>query len=246
MTIDTACSSSLVAVHQGVQALRSGTSQLAIATGTNVILGPEPYIAESTFHMLSPQGRSQMWDAGADGYGRGDGVAALVMKRLSDAIADGDVIDYVIRETGVNQDGRTKGITVPSADAQVDLIQKTYARAGLDLSTVAGRPQFFEAHGTGTLAGDPVEAEAIHRAIGSRISSGDDLSKLLVGSVKSIIGHTEGTAGIAGLMKAGLALHHRKIPPNLLFRKLNPAIEPFYKHVRVSTKCVDWPEVAAG
>ncbi|MCJ1434188.1 hypothetical protein MMC27_003555 [Xylographa pallens] len=246
MTIDTACSSSLVAVHQGVQALRSGASQLVIAAGTNLILGPEPYIAESTFHMLSPRGRSHMWDAGADGYGRGDGVAAVVLKRLSDAIADGDVIDYVIRETGVNQDGRTKGITVPSPDAQVDLVQKTYLRAGLDLSTAAGRPQFFEAHGTGTLAGDPVEAEAIHRAIGSRISSDAGQSKLLVGSIKSIIGHTEGTAGIAGLMKVGLALRHGKVPPNMLFRNLNPAIEPFYKHVRIPTKYADWPEVVAG
>ena len=155
MTIDTACSSSLVAVHQALQELRSGSSRLAIAAGTNLILGPEPYIAESTFHMLSPQGRSQMWDAKADGYARGDGVAAVVLKRLSDAIADGDAIDCVIRETGVNQDGRTKGITVPSPDAQVALVQDTYHRAGLDLSTTKGRPQFFEAHGTGTLAGDP-------------------------------------------------------------------------------------------
>jgi hybrid polyketide synthase/nonribosomal peptide synthetase ACE1 len=121
-----------------------------------------------------------------------------------------------------------------------------YLRAGLDLSTVAGRPQFFEAHGTGTLAGDTAEAEAIHRAIGSQVLSDDDQSKLLVGSIKSVIGHTEGTAGMAGLMKVGLALRHGKVPPNLLFRKLNPAIEPFYNHVRVPTKWADWPEVAAG
>jgi hybrid polyketide synthase/nonribosomal peptide synthetase ACE1 len=140
MTIDTACSSSLVAVHQGVQVLRSGASRVAIAAGTNLILGPEPYIAESTFHMLSPRGRSHMWDAGADGYGRGDGVGAVVLKRLTDAIADGDVIECVIRETGINQDGRTNGITVPSADSQVALIEDTYRRAGLDLGSLRATP----------------------------------------------------------------------------------------------------------
>lgn len=252
MTIDTACSSSLVAVHQAVQAIRSGTSRVAIAAGTNLLLGPEAYIAESTFHMLSPQGRSQMWDARADGYARGDGVGAVLLKRLSDAIADRDDIECVIRETGVNQDGRTRGITVPSADAQVALVEDTYKRAGLDLSTPQGRPQFFEAHGTGTLAGDPIEAEAIHRAIGSRIDSvkviesGIRQEKLFVGSIKSIIGHTEGTAGIAGLMKVSLALQHGVIPPNLLFETLNPAIQPFIQNLKVPTKAVEWPQLVPG
>lgn len=252
MTIDTACSSSLVAVHQAVQTLRSGTSCVAIAAGTNLLLGPEAYIAESTFHMLSPQGRSRMWDAGADGYARGDGVGAVVLKRLSDAIADGDDIECVIRESGVNQDGRTRGITVPSADAQVALVEDTYRRAGLDLSTPQGRPQFFEAHGTGTLAGDPIEAEAIHRAIGSRIHSGETLAngseqeKLFVGSIKTIIGHTEGTAGVAGLMKVTLALKHGVIPPNLLFETLNPAIQPFIQNLEVPSKAIKWPQLAPG
>ena len=252
MTIDTACSSSLVAVHQAVQTLRSGTSCVAIAAGTNLLLGPEAYIAESTFHMLSPQGRSRMWDAGADGYARGDGVGAVVLKRLGDAIADGDDIECVIRESGVNQDGRTRGITVPSADAQVALVEDTYRRAGLDLSTPQGRPQFFEAHGTGTLAGDPIEAEAIHRAIGSRIDGvealeiGSEQEKLFVGSIKTIIGHTEGTAGIAGLMKVTLALKHGVIPPNLLFETLNPAIQPFIQNLEVPTKAIKWPQLAPG
>lgn len=184
-----------------------------------------------------------MWDVRADGYGRGDGVAAVLLKRLSDAIVDGDAIECVIRETGVNQDGRTKGITVPSADAQVALVRDTYRRAGLDLSTAQGRPQFFEAHGTGTLAGDPIEAEAIHSAIGSQIGFDGDEEKLFVGSIKSIIGHTEGTAGIAGLMKVSLALQHGVVPPNLLFEKLNPAIEPFYQNLEIPTKAVKWPKV---
>ncbi|AEO57481.1 polyketide synthetase, partial [Thermothelomyces thermophilus ATCC 42464] len=241
MTIDTACSSSLVAVHQCVQQLRAGHSRMAVAAGTNLLLGPEPYISESTFHMLSPRGRSHMWDAEADGYGRGDGVAAVVLKKLSDAIADGDPIECIIRETGVNQDGRTGGITVPSPDAQVALIEDTYRRAGLDLSSPSDRPQYFEAHGTGTATGDPLEAEAIHRAIGSRLGPGE---KLYVGSVKTIIGHTEGTAGIAGLMKASLALQNRLIPPNLLFKTLNPRIEPFYKGLEVPVKAREWPEGA--
>lgn len=240
MTIDTACSSSLVAVHQAVQVLRSGESRVAVAAGTNLLLGPEPFIAESTFHMLSPQGRSHMWDAGADGYGRGDGVAAVVLKKLSAAIADGDHIECVIRETGVNQDGRTNGITVPSADSQVALIQDTYWRAGLDLSSASGRPHFFEAHGTGTLAGDPLEAEAIHRAIGRRLGPGAP-APLYVGSIKSVIGHTEGTAGLAGLLKASLAVQNAVVPPNLLFRKLNPAIEPFYGALEVPVKPTPWP-----
>jgi hybrid polyketide synthase / nonribosomal peptide synthetase ACE1 len=243
MTIDTACSSSLVAVHQGVQALRSGTSRVAIAAGTNLILSPEPYIAESTFHMLSPQGRSHMWDAGADGYGRGDGVAAVVLKRLTDAISDGDAIECVIRETGVNQDGRTSGITVPSADAQIALIEDTYRRAGLDLSSPSGQPQFFEAHGTGTKAGDPIEAEAIYRSIGKHFENASGSEKLYVGSIKSVIGHTEGTAGVAGLLKVSLALQHGFIPPNLLFNELNPAIKPFYKPLHVPTNAIPWPEV---
>ncbi|KAH6855609.1 hypothetical protein B0I37DRAFT_442419 [Chaetomium sp. MPI-CAGE-AT-0009] len=242
MTIDTACSSSLVAVHQAVQVLRSGASRVAVAAGTNLLLGPEPYIAESTFHMLSPQGRSHMWDAGADGYGRGDGVAAVVLKKLSTAIADGDDIECIIRETGVNQDGRTNGITVPSADSQVALIQDTYRRAGLDLSSASGRPQFFEAHGTGTLAGDPIEAEAIHRAIGRDLAGQAAPAPLYVGSIKSVIGHTEGTAGLAGLLKASLAVQNGIVPPNLLFRKLNPAIEPFYRGLEVPVQAKPWPD----
>nr|A0A411KUP8.1 RecName: Full=Hybrid PKS-NRPS synthetase ucsA; AltName: Full=UCS1025A pyrrolizidinone biosynthesis cluster protein A [Acremonium sp.]QBC88145.1 UcsA [Acremonium sp.] len=240
MTIDTACSSSLVAVHQCVQAIRSGYSRVAVAAGTNLCLGPEPYISESTFHMLSPRGRSHMWDASADGYGRGEGVAAVILKKLSDAIADGDHIECVIRETGVNQDGRTNGITVPSPDAQVALIQDTYRRAGLDLARPEDQPQFFEAHGTGTGAGDPLEAEAIYRAIGTRMAEG---KRLYVGSIKTIIGHTEGTAGIAGLMKASLALQNRTIPPNMLFNTLNPKIEPFIKKLQIPQEPRDWPDV---
>lgn len=147
MTIDTACSSSLVAVHQAVQVLRSGDSRVAVAAGSNLILGPENYIGESKLKMLSPDGRSRMWDADANGYARGEGVAAIVMKTLNAALADGDHIECIIRETGINQDGRTKGITMPSAISQAALIKETYSKAGLDVTNKQDRCQYFEAHG---------------------------------------------------------------------------------------------------
>ncbi|PGH23621.1 hypothetical protein AJ80_02402 [Polytolypa hystricis UAMH7299] len=243
MTIDTACSSSLVALNHAVQTLRAGTSRVAVAAGANILLGPEAYIAESKFHMLSPNGRSHMWDSRADGYGRGDGVAAVVLKTLKAAIEDGDHIECIIRETGVNQDGRTKGITMPSADAQVALIEDTYRRAGLDINTASGRCQYFEAHGTGTPAGDPIEAEAIHRSLGSRID-GDDT--LFVGTIKTVIGHTEGTAGIAGLLKASMALQNSLILPNMLFEQLNPRVAPFYSHLQIPTSAMPWPSLPSG
>lgn len=144
MTIDTACSSSLVAVHQAVEILRSGRVDMAVAAGANSILSPEVYISETRLNMLSPSGRSRMWDSQVDGYGRGEGFAAVILKTLSKAIADGDHIECIIRETGINQDGRTTGITMPSSISQAQLIRETYARAGLDCSTEEGRCQYFE------------------------------------------------------------------------------------------------------
>lgn len=242
MTIDTACSSSLVAVHQGVQALRTGESRVAVACGTQVILGPETFIIESKMKMLSPTGRSRMWDAGADGYARGEGVAAIVMKRLSDAIADGDEIMCVVRETGTNQDGYSNGLTVPSSKAQASMIRKTYLKAGLDLRNSDDRPQYFEAHGTGTQAGDPREAAAIYDCFGSENAS----QPLYVGSAKTVIGHTEGAAGLAGLLKAAASVQHGFIAPNLLFERLNPSVEPYYKGLRVPTTLQEWPAIPKG
>ncbi|RYP36755.1 hypothetical protein DL767_003254 [Monosporascus sp. MG133] len=249
MTIDTACSSSLVAMHQAVQTLRGGESSVAVVAGSNLILGPEQYIAESKLQMLSPTGRSRMWDADADGYARGEGVAAIVLKKLSKAIADGDHIECVIRETGLNQDGRTPGITMPSATAQEALIRATYAKAGLDISKRADRPQFFEAHGTGTPAGDPVEAEAVSNAFfgpGSHFNPSNSDDTLFVGSIKTVVGHTEGTAGLAAVIKASLALQAGVIPPNLLLNKLNPKIEPFYGNVKILSAAQEWPKLSEG
>ena len=199
--------------------------------------------------MLSPGSRSRMWDIDADGYARGDGVAALVLKTLSQALADGDDIECIIRETGVNQDGRTKGITMPSSLSQQMLIRDTYAKAGLDLTRATDRPQFFEAHGTGTPAGDPQEASAICNAFfGNATTASTDEQKvnnavLHVGSIKTVIGHTEGTAGIAALLKASLAMRHNTIPPNLLFRQLNPEVEPYYGNLQIPTSAIPWPSV---
>ncbi|TVY84046.1 Polyketide synthase-nonribosomal peptide synthetase [Lachnellula suecica] len=246
ITVDTACSSSLVAIHQAVQTPRNEESRVAIAAGAHLIFGPEAYITESSMRILSPSCRSRMWDAAADGFAKGEGVGVVVLKSLSHAIEDGDHIECIIRETGVNQDGRTKGMTMPSETAQAALIRDTYSRAGLDPRIRDERCQYFEAHGTGTAAGDPKEAEAVATAffgLGGSASS-DDI--LYVGSIKTVIGHTEGTAGIAGVIKASLALQHGVIPPNLHFERLNPAIEPFYTHLEVPTSAMPWPAVAVG
>ncbi|KZF23885.1 putative equisetin synthetase [Xylona heveae TC161] len=244
ITLDTACSSSLVAVHLAIQALRNGESKVAVAAGANLLLSPAMYIAESNLHMLSPTGRSRMWDRDVDGYARGEGIAAVVLKPLTAALKDGDHIECIIRATGVNQDGKTPGLTMPSAAAQAALIRETYARAGLDLDNPEDRPQFFHAHGTGTPAGDPQEAEAISRAFYPNGAS--DTDKLYVGSIKTIIGHTEGTAGLASLLGSSLALQHNVIPPNMHFNNLNPRIEPFYRGLEVPTSAKPWPKLLPG
>ncbi|RYP25133.1 hypothetical protein DL765_000014 [Monosporascus sp. GIB2] len=249
MTIDTACSSSLVALHHAVQQLRSGHSRVAIVAGSNLIYDAGVFIAETNLQMLSPDGRSRMWDADANGYARGEGVAVVVLKTRQVAEVDGDHIECIIRETALGQDGKTLGQTMPSASAQAQLIRDCYARAGLNLTNPMHHPQYFEAHGTGTLAGDPAEAEAISSAFfphGQGADNSPIRHPLYVGSIKTVIGHTEGTAGLAGLLKASLALQNAMIPPNLLFNRLNPRIEPFYDNLRVPTSLMPWPAVARG
>ncbi|ORY61265.1 putative polyketide synthase [Pseudomassariella vexata] len=247
ITMDTACSSSLVAVHMAVQALRSGESRVSVACGSNLLLGPENFIFESKLKMLSPDGRSKMWDRDANGYARGDGVAVVVMKTLSQAIADGDSIDCIIRETSLNQDGATTGITMPSAVARKALIRATYEKAGLDIQAETDRPQYFEAHGTGTPAGDPIEAEAIAKAFyGDKMESRHGAHPLYVGSIKTVLGHTEGTAGIAAILKASLALQNSLIPPNLLFHNLSDGVKPFYDNLEIPTAARPWPAAKGG
>ncbi|PIG81412.1 polyketide synthase [Aspergillus arachidicola] len=248
ITVDTACSSSLVAVHLAARALADGDCSVAVAAGTNLILAPNVFLSESSLNMLSPTGHSRMWDANADGYARGEGVAAVVMKRLSDAIRDGDHIECVVRATNVNQDGRTPGITMPCPEAQKELIMKTYADAGLDpQNRPEDRCQYFEAHGTGTRAGDPQEARAIHDAFfGSSATASNHSSPLLVGSVKTIIGHTEGAAGLAGLLKASLCIENATISPNMHFENLNRDIAPYAGSLRVPTEVLPWPTLSPG
>lgn len=243
MTLDTACSSSLVALHLAVQGLRNGEVTEALVAGTSLLLDPHWFITESSLHMLSPESRCRMWDIDANGYARGEGCAAIVLKTLSKAIEDGDHIECIVRETGVNSDGKTDGLTMPSSTAQAQLIRETYQKAGLD--PAKDRCQYFECHGTGTPAGDPVEARAIRDAF-MPLEQRDVPSKedppLYCGSIKTIIGHLEGCAGLAGVLKASLAIQHKAIPPNMHFRTLNPSIKPFYEGLCVPTTLLPWPE----
>lgn len=196
--------------------------------------------------MISPESQAKMWDADANGYARGEGVGVVILKTLSQALQDGDHIECVIREICVNQDGRTQGITLPNELAQAALIRQTYERAGLDPTNSRDRPQYFEAHGTGTPAGDPREAEAISTAFFPNTCGASPEDIMYVGSVKTVIGHTEGAAGIAGILKASLALQHGYIPPNLLFNRLSSSVAPFTKHLQVPTSLIPWPQVATG
>lgn len=253
MTIDTACSSSLVALHQAVQSLRSKESPMACVAGVNMLLTPEQFISESKLHMISPTGNCRMWDENADGYARGEGIAAFFIKTLSQALADGDQIEAIIRETAVNSDGRSQGITRPSHKAQTALIRETYRKAGLNPMNPAHHPHFFEAHGTGTPVGDPIEARAISEAFFHQPPDhrgADDIDpvryKLPVGSIKTIIGHTEGAAGLAGVLKVVQSLNNDWIIPNLHLNSINPQVLPFYGNLIVVTKPTSWMKPAAG
>ncbi|KAI0882956.1 uncharacterized protein GGS22DRAFT_190934 [Annulohypoxylon maeteangense] len=243
MTVDTACSSSMVALDQAVQVLRSGKSKMAVAAGANLILTPVMHINEASLGMLSPSGRCAMWDTSADGYTRGEGIAAVFVKTLSQALADNDPIQCILRETGVNQDGRTPGLTMPSSSAQAQLIRDCYARIGLDpVNNPRDRPQFFQAHGTGTQAGDPQEAAAISTAFFPSSSlAANEGDKMLVGSIKTVIGHTEGTAGVASIIATSLALKNGIVPPNLHFHNLNPKVAPFFNGLAIPTTPIAWP-----
>ena len=219
MSIDTACSSSLVAMHLACQSLRRGETQLALAGGVSLILSPEGTINFSKARMLAPDGRCKSFDAAADGYVRSDGCAVMVLKRLSTARADGDRVLAVIRGTAINQDGRSNGLTAPSAIAQTAVIRLALGDAGLSPRDV----QYVEAHGTGTSLGDPIELQALGAAYGA---AHDASSPVVVGAVKTNMGHLEAAAGVVGVAKAVLALQHGFIPAHL--------------HVSTPTPLVDW------
>ncbi|KAI0382791.1 putative polyketide synthase [Hypomontagnella monticulosa] len=236
LTVDTACSSSLVALHLACQSLRNGESKAAIVGGTNLIFNPDVMIAMSNVHFLGPDAKCHTYDASANGYSRGEGIAAIFIKPLEDAIRDNDTIRAVIRGTACNQDGRTAGIMLPSREAQEALIRSAYRSAKCDMAEVG----YFEAHGTGTPAGDPLEAGAIGSTLGRYRQPGDE-NRLYVGSVKTNIGHLEGASGLAGVIKTVLALEKGLIPPNLHFERGNEAIDFEGWHIRVPTELTPWP-----
>jgi acyl transferase domain-containing protein/NADPH:quinone reductase-like Zn-dependent oxidoreductase/alpha-beta hydrolase superfamily lysophospholipase len=231
-TLDSACSSSLVALHQACCALGRGECEIAIAGGVNVMFNPATTMLMSKGQFLSPDARCKSFDSRANGYARAEGAGVLLLKPLESAVRDGDRIRAVIRGTAVNQDGRTIGITVPSREAQLDAIRKA-CRAG---DTEPRSIGYFEAHGTGTAVGDPIEIAAIADALG------DSRRTHWVGSVKSNIGHCEAAAGVAGVIKASLCLEHQTIPPNLHFESPNPRI-PFHAiPLSVPVAAVAFPE----
>lgn len=233
VAVDTACSSALVAVHQAVQALRSGDCDMALAGGVNVLLSPVTVIAASRARMLSPVGRCKTFDASADGYVRSEGCGILVLKRLSDAERDGDRICAVIPSSAVNQDGASSGLTVPNGGAQQRLISTALARAGLAGADI----DYLEAHGTGTPLGDPIEVQAAAAVYGP---ARDPDHPLLMGSVKTNVGHTESASGAAGLIKVVLSLQHEAIPPSLHFQQPNPHVPWDALPVRVVDEARPW------
>lgn len=233
MAIDTACSSSLVAVHLACQSLRAGECQIALAGGVNLILSPEVSIAMSKLRALANDGRCKTFDVAADGYGRGEGCGIVVLKRLSDAVANGDNILATIRGSAINQDGRSSGLTVPNGLAQQAVVRTALTNAKVEPSQIS----YVEAHGTGTPLGDPIELKALANVLRQGHS---DNHPLMVGSVKTNIGHLEAAAGIASLIKVVLAMQHRQIPPHLNLEKLNPHIADQKLPVLIPTECIPW------
>jgi acyl transferase domain-containing protein len=235
ITIDTACSSSLVSVHLACQSLRQGDCRLALAGGANTILQPHITIAYSQSKMMAPDGHCKFGDHRADGYVRSEGAGLVVLKRLADAIADGDRIYAVIQGSAVNNDGRSGDyLATPSQAGQMEMLRRAYHNAGITPDKV----QYIEAHGTGTRAGDPVEVGAIGQVCS--VNRPAD-RPLFVGSVKTNLGHTEGAAGVAGLIKIALAVYHRHIPASLHLEQKNPTIPWDEYKLDIPRTLTPWP-----
>ncbi|KAK1468240.1 mycocerosic acid synthase [Colletotrichum melonis] len=238
LSVDTACSSSMVALHQAVIGLKSRDCNIAIACGTNVLLSPEMGLELNGLGVLDPSSTSYSFDSRANGYGRGEGIAAVVLKRMSDALRDGDTIRAVIRNTGCNHDGHSPGLTAPAKEAQAEIMRLTYEQAKLDPSDT----RFFEAHGTGTNVGDPTEAAAISEMF-TRYRSAKE--PLYIGALKSNIGHTEGNSGIASFIKGVLCVERGIIPANAWFQERNHKI-PVEWHLEFPTTSIPWPKTKRG
>src|SRR4051812_46212703 len=235
VAIDTACSSSLVAAHQGVQALRAGEADVALVGGVNALITPLVTVGfDEVGGVLAPDGRIKSFSQDADGYARSEGGGMIVLKRLSDARRDGDEILAVIAGSAINHDGRSNGLLAPNPDAQAEVLRKAYKDAGINPRDV----DYIEAHGTGTILGDPIEADALGRVVGR----GRDADKpALLGAVKSNVGHLESAAGAASLAKMALALANDKIPPSINYSGPNPYIDFDGVHLKVADTVTDWP-----
>jgi acyl transferase domain-containing protein/NADPH:quinone reductase-like Zn-dependent oxidoreductase/SAM-dependent methyltransferase/acyl carrier protein len=237
VALDTACSSALTAVHTACEYIWAGRGVMALAGGVTVMITPGGFIGFSQASMLSPEGRCKAFDASADGFVRGEGAGMVLLKRLSQAVADGDPIHGVVLGTAMNQDGHTNGISLPSPEAQARLVRDACADAGIEPSQIG----FVEAHGTGTAVGDPIEAHALAEAL---CANRPAESPLLIGSVKTNLGHLETAAGIAGLLKAVLVLKYSQVPASLHFRTPNPHIDFTALKLRVPTALEPFPASA--
>jgi acyl transferase domain-containing protein/acyl carrier protein len=235
VSLDTACSSSLVSVHLAVQGLRARECDLALAGGVNLILTPEFHVNFSKSHVLAADGRCKTFDASADGFVRSEGCGMVVLQRLSDALAQRAPILAVIRGSAINQDGRSSGLTVPNGPSQQSVIRKALENAGMN----PGRVRYVEAHGTGTSLGDPIEVQALGAVYGQGRTQADPL---LIGSVKTNLGHLETAAGAAGLIKLVMAVHNGRIPPHLHVQSLNPFIPWQELPLKVTTSEEGWPQ----
>ncbi|MFI5778568.1 polyketide synthase Pks13 [Nocardia sp. NPDC051570] len=234
VALDTACSSTMVAVHQAVRALRGGEADLALAGGVNMLLAPFGSLGFDSIGMIAPDGRIKAFSSDADGIARSEGGGLIVLKRLADAERDGDRILAVVKGSAVNSDGRSNGLVAPNPDAQADVLRRAYRDAGIAPATV----DYIEAHGTGTLLGDPIEADALGRVVGR----GRDADKpALLGSAKTNFGHLESGAGAASLAKVIMALQHNVIPPNINFAGPNPYIPFEQAHLKVVDAPTEFP-----
>ncbi len=235
IAMDTACSSALTAIHAACEHIRAGRGDTALAGGVTVMITPGGFIGFSQASMLSPDGKCKAFDASANGFVRGEGAGMVLLKRLSQAIADGDPIHGIIVGTSTNQDGHTNGISLPSTEAQARLVRDAWRDAGIAPWQIG----YVEAHGTGTAVGDPIEAHALSEAL---CSGRNSTNPLVIGSVKTNLGHLETAAGVAGLVKAILVLKHRQIPANLHFQAPNPNIDFDELKLRVNTELEPFPE----
>lgn len=233
VAVDTACSSSLTAIHFAVQSLRNGEAEMAIAGGVNLLLDPEVTIAFSKAGMMANDGRCKTFDARANGYVRSEGVGVVLLKPLTKALQDGDLIYAIIRGSAINQDGRSNGLTAPNGQSQEEVLTSAYQNAGVD----PGQVDYVEAHGTGTPLGDPIEVQALGAVMGKDRPQNRPLK---IGSVKTNIGHLEAAAGVAGVIKTALALKHGELPPSLHFESPNPHIPFDQLPIRVQTELEPW------